>query len=122
MPCRSRGDVLEKDNITGLLKPLLAARPRFAFLGKPGTALTAELIGRVLALLRDRSISHVTFQEGDGHPEWYDLVLEPEDNGLWTCSPKEDGRVVGNPCGSRRVIKDFAAQMGRADRLAKWGL
>jgi putative ATP-binding cassette transporter len=73
---------------------LLVARPRFAFLDKPSTALPPDQVSRVLTLLRERSISYVTFEESDGHPEWYDMVLELEDNGLWTCSPVEDGRVV----------------------------
>ena len=59
-----------------------------------GTALPPDQVSRVLTLLRERSISYVTFQESDGHPEWYHMVLELEDNGLWTCSPVEDGRVV----------------------------
>jgi putative ATP-binding cassette transporter len=73
---------------------LLVAHPRFAFLDKPSTALTPEQLGWVLALLTERSISYVTFEESDGHPEWYDVVLELEGNGLWTCSAVEDGQVV----------------------------
>ena len=73
---------------------LLVAHPRFAFLDKPSTALTPEQIGWVLALLKERSISYVIFEESDDHPEWYDVVLELEGNGLWTCSAVEDGQIV----------------------------
>ena len=48
----------------------------------------------ILALLKERSISYVTFEESDSHPEWYDMVLELEGNGLWTNSPVEDGQIV----------------------------
>ena len=73
---------------------LLVAHPRFAFLDKPSTALTPEQIGWVLALLKERSISYVIFEESDDPPEWYDVVLELEGNGLWTCSAVEDGQIV----------------------------
>jgi len=73
---------------------LLVAHPRFAFLDKPSTALAPEQIGWILALLKERSISYVTFEESDSHPEWYDMVLELEGNGLWTNSPVEDGQIV----------------------------
>ena len=72
----------------------LVAHPRFAFLDKPSTALAPEQIGWILALLKERSISYVTFEESDSHPEWYDMVLELEGNGLWTNSPVEDGQIV----------------------------
>jgi len=73
---------------------LLVAHPRFALLDKPSTALSPEQISWVLALLKERSISYVTFEDSDGHPECYDTVLELEGNGLWTCSTVEDGQIV----------------------------
>jgi putative ATP-binding cassette transporter len=74
---------------------LLVSHPPFAFLDKPSSALSPEQISWVLALLRERGISYVTFEESNGHPEYYDLVLEIESSGLWTLSPVEDGQVVG---------------------------
>jgi putative ATP-binding cassette transporter len=68
---------------------LLVARPRFAFLDKPSSALSADQIEWVLVLLKERSISYVTFEDNNGDPEHYDLVLELETGGLWSLSPVE---------------------------------
>jgi putative ATP-binding cassette transporter len=78
---------------------LIAAHPRFAFLDKPSTALTSEQISRVLAEIRDRSITYVVFEEKDENPECYDMVLELEGNGLWTCYPVEDGQIARDSYG-----------------------
>jgi putative ATP-binding cassette transporter len=72
----------------------LVAHPRFAFLDKPSSALSPEQVRWVLALLKDRAISYVTFDESDDHPEYYDMVLEIENNGLWSCSLVEDGQIA----------------------------
>jgi vitamin B12/bleomycin/antimicrobial peptide transport system ATP-binding/permease protein len=74
---------------------LLVAHPRFAFLDKPSSALSPEQIKWVLELLRERSISYVTLEESNGNPEYYDLVLELENGGLWTLFPVEDGQIAG---------------------------
>jgi putative ATP-binding cassette transporter len=74
---------------------MLVASPRFAFLDKPSTTLSPEQVTWVLNLLRERSISYVTFEETVGHPECYDLVLGLEKTGYWTCSPIKDGELVG---------------------------
>jgi vitamin B12/bleomycin/antimicrobial peptide transport system ATP-binding/permease protein len=74
---------------------LLVAHPRFAFLDKLSSALSPEEVRRVLTLLRERSISYVTFEESDDNLEYCDMVLELEKNGLWSCSPVEDGQIVG---------------------------
>ncbi len=73
---------------------ILVAHPRFAFLDKPSSALGPEQVRWVLALLKDRSISYVTFEESEDDPEYYDMVLEIENNGLWSCSLVEDGQIV----------------------------
>jgi putative ATP-binding cassette transporter len=73
---------------------VLVAHPRFAFLDKPSSALSPEQVRWVLALLRDRAISYVTFEESDNHPEFYDMVLEIENNGLWSCFPVEGGQIA----------------------------
>ena len=74
---------------------LLVAQPRFAFLDKPSSTLSPEQIRWVLALLKERSISHVVFEESAGNLECYDLLLELEKTGDSTCSAVEDGQPVG---------------------------
>jgi putative ATP-binding cassette transporter len=74
---------------------VLVARPRFAFMDKPSTTLSPDQVKWVLGLFRQRSISYVTFEESVGNLECYDLVLELEETGYWTCSPVEDGQLIG---------------------------
>jgi putative ATP-binding cassette transporter len=74
---------------------VLVARPRFAFLDKPSTTLSLEQVIWVLSLFRKRSISYVTFEESVGNLECYDLVLDLEKTGYWTCSSVKDGQLVG---------------------------
>jgi putative ATP-binding cassette transporter len=74
---------------------VLVARPRFAFMDKPSTTLSPDQVKWVLSLFRQRSISYVTLEESVGNVECYDLVLELEKTGYWTCSPVEDGQLIG---------------------------
>jgi len=74
---------------------LLLVHPRFAFLDKPSSTLSPEEIQWVLGLLKEHSISYVVLEESAGNPECYDLLLELEKTGYWTCSPIEDGQPVG---------------------------
>jgi putative ATP-binding cassette transporter len=74
---------------------VLVARPRFAFMDKPSTTLSPDQVKWVLGLFRQRSISYVTFEESVGNLECYDLVLELEKTGYWTCSPVEDRQLIG---------------------------
>ncbi len=78
---------------------LLVAHPRFAFLDKPSSALSHEQTRRVLARLRERGISYVTFEESSSDPKDYDLVLDLGSGGLWTLSPVEDGQIADNNYG-----------------------
>jgi putative ATP-binding cassette transporter len=73
---------------------LLVIRPLFAFLDKPTSALGPEQVTWVLALLKERGISYVNFEESDDNLGYYDMVLELEKNGLWYCSPLEEGQIV----------------------------
>jgi putative ATP-binding cassette transporter len=73
---------------------LLVARPLFAFLDKPTSALDPEQVTRILILLKERSISYATFEENEDNLGHYDMVLELERNGLWSCSPVQDGQIV----------------------------
>ncbi len=78
---------------------LLVVHPRFAFLDKPSSALGPEQVRTVLGLLKERSISYVTFEESSNNLESYDLVLELENNGLWSCTPVENGQLLGKSYG-----------------------
>lgn len=74
---------------------LLLVHPRFAFMDKPSSTLSPEQIRWVLGLLKERSISYVVLEESAGNLECYDLLLELEKTGCWTCSPIENGQPVG---------------------------
>ncbi len=75
---------------------LLLANPRFAFLDRPSTTLSAEQVDWVLGMLRERSISYVTFEheEKSVNLERYDAVLELKDQGAWDYEPIKGGRIV----------------------------
>jgi vitamin B12/bleomycin/antimicrobial peptide transport system ATP-binding/permease protein len=73
---------------------VLLANPRFAFLDKPSTTIDPEQVKWVLSLLNRHAISCVTFEESSGDLEPYDMLLELEKGGLWTCSPLEKGQIV----------------------------
>lgn len=73
---------------------VLLAAPRFAFLEKPSTTLTAEQVEWILGLLCRHGISCVTFEESSANLEPYDMVLELEKAGFWTCSPVEAGQIL----------------------------
>lgn len=77
-----------------VLARVLLAAPRFAFLEKPGSTLTPEQVKWVLGLLSRQGISCVTFQESRENLESYDMVLELEKDGFWTCSPVEAGQII----------------------------
>jgi putative ATP-binding cassette transporter len=74
---------------------VLASRPQFAFLDKPSTTLGPDQVTAVLGLFKERAISYVTFEESVDNLEYYDSVLELEKTGYWTCSPVEDGQLIG---------------------------
>lgn len=73
---------------------VLLANPCFAFLDKPSTTIDPEQVKWVLGLLNRHAISCVTFEESSDDLEPYDMLLELEKGGLWTCSPLENGQIV----------------------------
>jgi putative ATP-binding cassette transporter len=75
---------------------LLLANPRFAFLDRPSTTLSPEQVDWVLGMLRERSISYVTFEHEDKsvNLERYDAVLELKDEGAWDYKSIKGGRIV----------------------------
>ncbi|MGB5617928.1 MAG: SbmA/BacA-like family transporter [Desulfobacterales bacterium] len=73
---------------------VLLTGPRFVFLEKPSTTLTPEQVEWVLGLLNRHGISCVTFEESSENLEPYDMVLELEKGGFWTCSPVEAGQIL----------------------------
>jgi putative ATP-binding cassette transporter len=85
---------LSEQQLLGVAR-LLVARPRFAFMDKPSSTFSPEQTRWVLSHLKERSISYVVFEENADSPEGYDLLLELERTGYWTCSPIEGGQPVG---------------------------
>jgi len=60
---------------------LLLAAPRFAFLDRPGTALSVDQVRAILRLLADRSITYLTLGDGDDYLDDYDVLLELDAQG-----------------------------------------
>jgi vitamin B12/bleomycin/antimicrobial peptide transport system ATP-binding/permease protein len=75
---------------------LLVTAPRFAFLDRPGTTLHPEQIDWILGLLKERGITHVTFEAEDRsvNLENYDMSLELVKGGGWVWKPIRDGSHV----------------------------
>lgn len=73
---------------------VLLAGPRFAFLEKPSTTLSPAQVEWILGLLNRHGISCVTFEESSENLDPYDMVLELEKGGFWTCSPVEAGKIL----------------------------
>jgi putative ATP-binding cassette transporter len=63
---------------------LLIAAPKFVLLDRPNSALDPEQTARLLALLRERSITCLHFGEPDDPRVHYDAVLELAGDGPWT--------------------------------------
>jgi putative ATP-binding cassette transporter len=74
---------LSEQKLLAFLHILLTV-PRFAFLDRPGTALSRDQVGQILKLLSDNSISYLTIGETSDPLEFYDGVLEIAKNGCWT--------------------------------------
>ncbi len=62
---------------------LLLAQPRFAFLDRVYTALSAEHATQILLMLSMRSITYIALDEAKNLPELYDAVLEIGLDGSW---------------------------------------
>jgi len=62
---------------------LLLAKPRFAFLDRVYTALSAEQAAQILLMLSLRSITYIALDEAKNLPELYDAVLEINLDGSW---------------------------------------
>lgn len=75
---------------------LIVSGCTFAFLDRPGTTLPHEEVDRILELLRERSISYVTFEEknGNGNLKNYDAVLELGNNGEWVFTPVNEEQIT----------------------------
>lgn len=74
---------------------LLLAAPRFAFLDRPGTALTPEQVDHILKVLSNRSITYVTIGEDGEIIRNYDAVLELTIDGGWSWKLVHEGQVIG---------------------------
>lgn len=77
---------------------LLLLGPRFVFLDRPGTALDAEQLDRVLQMLHDHSIAYITLGNSHDNLSFYDAVLDLEPEGRWSWKAIRDG-AVSEPAG-----------------------
>jgi putative ATP-binding cassette transporter len=75
---------------------LLLAAPRFAFLDRPGTALSLEQVPQILSILSANSISYLTIGNSDDPLEHYDAVLELAGDGGWQWKAIRGGKII-NP-------------------------
>jgi putative ATP-binding cassette transporter len=75
---------------------LLLAAPRFAFLDRPGTALSLEQVPQILSILSANSISYLTLGNSDDPLEHYDAVLELAGDGGWQWKAIRGGKII-NP-------------------------
>ena len=73
---------------------LLLAKPRFAFLDRIGTALSADQVDQLLRLLTEHHITYITVSNGDYRLASYDAVLDLAPDGTWSVAPVRAG--VGN--------------------------
>jgi putative ATP-binding cassette transporter len=86
---------LDDQQILVLARALLS-NPAFVFLDRPSTTLGPERVGWVLDILKEHSITHVTF-EGDESPvtlDRYDAVLEIKEEGAWEFKPVGSRRMA----------------------------
>ncbi len=73
---------------------LLLAAPRFAFLDRPGTALSPGQVDRCLKMLSEHSISYLTLGDTDDRLDYYDAVLELAGDGGWRWQPIQAAQII----------------------------
>jgi putative ATP-binding cassette transporter len=73
---------LEEEQLLAFTR-LLLAHPRFAFLDRVHSALSAEHAAQILLMLSLRSISYIALDSAKNLPELYDVVLEIGLDGSW---------------------------------------
>lgn len=81
-----------------VLARIMAAEPRFIMMDRPSTTFDRKRLDRVLALLREHSISYITL-ENDSEKvdiENYHLVLDLKEGGRWLSRKIRDGREVAD--------------------------
>ena len=73
---------------------LLLAAPQFAFLDRVDTALSADQFHKILHLLSESSITYINNGEADDSRDLYDAVLEFGEDGGWTWTANQAGRIA----------------------------
>jgi putative ATP-binding cassette transporter len=63
---------------------VLLRSPRFVFLDRPGTALNAAQIRKMLNLLDQQEITYITIGQEDQALDHYDALVEIDEDGAWT--------------------------------------
>jgi putative ATP-binding cassette transporter len=77
---------LGEQQLLGFARVLLY-KPRFVFLDRVTTALTAGPLGHVLRLLREHAITYITVGGVDDRLTDYDAILEIDIDGEWRLTP-----------------------------------
>ena len=73
---------------------LLLVAPQFAFLDRVDTALSADQFHKILHLLSESSITYINNGEADDSRDLYDAVLEFGEDGGWTWTANQAGRIA----------------------------
>ena len=73
---------------------LLLVAPQFAFLDRVDTALSAVQFHKILHLLSESSITYINNGEADDSRDLYDAVLEFGEDGGWTWTANQTGRIA----------------------------
>ena len=84
---------LREQQLLAFLHILLAA-PRFAFLDRVGTALGSDQVHKILHMLSGSSITYINNGEPGDSRDLYDAVLECGEEGGWTWTAKQAGRMA----------------------------
>jgi vitamin B12/bleomycin/antimicrobial peptide transport system ATP-binding/permease protein len=79
-----------------VLARILLSQPRFVYLDRPSSALGSERVDWILDLLKERSISYVTFESDENslNTDRYDAVLEINEGGTWEFKPAKDRKMT----------------------------
>jgi putative ATP-binding cassette transporter len=63
---------------------ILLGSPRFVFLDRASTALSPDLVEKILRMLSRNSITYINNGEADESSGLYDAVLQIDEQGNWT--------------------------------------
>ena len=79
---------------------LLLAVPQFAFLDRPGTALSPGQVDQILKMLTENAITYLTLGNADDRLDNYDALLELPGDGQWRWTEIRDGQITAESLAS----------------------